>query len=64
MEEIEKIAGQLLEQSETFKTLAASAEPSREVRLPPSTVDGLTKRFAQMSASPRKIGKASKPNDN
>jgi hypothetical protein len=55
MEEIEKIADQLQTESETFRTLAASAEPSGEVRLPPSTVDGLAQRFAQMSESLRKI---------
>ena len=57
MEEIEKIADQLEQESDTFKTLAAGAEPSGEVRLPPSTVEGLAKRFAQMSESLRKIAK-------
>ena len=55
MEEIEKIADQLKQEAETFKTLIASAETSGEVRLPPSTVEGLAKRFAQMSESLRKI---------
>jgi hypothetical protein len=55
MEEIEKIADQLRQESETFKTLAAGAEASGEVRLPPSTVKGLALRFAQMSESLRKI---------
>jgi hypothetical protein len=57
MEEIQKIADQLQQESETFKTLASSAEASGEVRLPPSTVEGLAKRFAQMSESLRKISK-------
>jgi hypothetical protein len=57
MEELQKIADQLQQESETFKTLAASSEGSGEVRLPPSTVEGLAKRFAQMSESLRKIAK-------
>jgi hypothetical protein len=55
MEEIQKIADQLQQESETFKTLAAGAKAAGEVRLPPSTVEGLAKRFAQMSESLRKI---------
>jgi hypothetical protein len=43
------IADQLQQESETVTTLAASAKASVEVRLPPSTVEGLAKRFAQMS---------------
>jgi hypothetical protein len=62
MEEIEKIADQLEQESETFKALAAGAEPSGEVRLPPSTVEGLAKRFAQMSESLRKIARESGQN--
>ena len=62
MEEIEKIAEQLEKESETFKTLAAGAEPSGEVRLPPSTVEGLAMRFAQMSESLREIARASGQN--
>jgi hypothetical protein len=54
-EEIQRIADQLQQEAETFKTLAASAEASGEVRLPPSTVDGLARRFAQMSESLKKI---------
>jgi hypothetical protein len=57
MEEIQKIADQLQQESETFQMLAASAEASGEVRLPPSTVEGLAKRFAQMSESLRRIAK-------
>jgi hypothetical protein len=57
MDEIQKIADQLQQESETFKTLAASAEGAGDVRLPPSTVEGLAKRFAQMSESLRKIAK-------
>jgi hypothetical protein len=61
MQEIEKIADQLQQESETFKTLAAGAEPSGEVRLPPSTVEGLAKRFAQMSESLRQIAAERQP---
>jgi hypothetical protein len=64
MEEIEKIADQLQAESETFTTLAASAAPSGEVRLPPSTVEGLAKRFAQMGESLRKIAAEAKPKEN
>ena len=62
MEEIEKIADQLQQESETFKTLAAGAATSGEVRLPPSTVEGLAKRFAQMSQSLRALAKESRQN--
>jgi uncharacterized protein YukE len=55
MEEITKIVDQLRQESETFKNLAAGAQPSGEVRLPPSTVEGLAERFAQLSESLRKI---------
>ena len=55
MEEITKIADQLGQEAETFKGLAASAQTSGEARLPPSTVEGLAKRFAQMSESLKKI---------
>jgi hypothetical protein len=57
MKEIERIADQLEQESQTFEMLAANAEPSGEVRLPPSTVKGLAKRFAQMSDSLRAIAK-------
>jgi hypothetical protein len=57
MDELEKIADQLREESETFKNLAANAEATGEVRLPPSTVNGLAMRFAQISESLRKIAK-------
>jgi uncharacterized protein YukE len=55
MEGIDKIANQLEKEAETFRNLAAGAAASNEVRLPPSTVEGLAKRFAQMSESLRKI---------
>ena len=54
MEEIGKIAEQLQQESETFKNLAAGAQ-SGEVRLPSTTVDGLAKRFAQLSDSLKRI---------
>ena len=62
MEDIGKIAEQLEQESETFKTLAAGAELSGEVRLPPSTVEGLARRFAHMSESLRKIAEELKQN--
>jgi hypothetical protein len=55
MEEITKIVDQLKQESETFKNLAAGAQTTGEVRLPPSTVEGLAERFAQLSESLRKI---------
>jgi hypothetical protein len=55
MEGIDKIADQLEQEAQTFRNLAASADATNEVRLPPSTVEGLAKRFAQMSESLRKI---------
>lgn len=57
MEEIEKIADQLQQESETFKGLAAGAETTGEVRLHPTAVEGLAKRFAQMSDSLREAAK-------
>jgi hypothetical protein len=62
MEEIEKIADQLEQESETFRNLAAGATAG-EVRLPPSTVEGLAMRFAQMSESLRKMAIESRQNE-
>jgi hypothetical protein len=59
MEELQKIAEQLEQESETFKNLAAGAEATQEVRLHATAVEGLAKRFAQMSESLKKI--ASEP---
>ena len=57
MDEIEKIADQLEQESETFKNLAAGADAMGEVRLPPSTVEGLAERFTQLSESLRRIAR-------
>jgi hypothetical protein len=61
MEEIGKIADQLEQEAETFKSLASGALTTGEVRLPPSTVEGLAKRFTQLSESLRKIAKGLQP---
>ena len=61
MEEIEKIAHQLEQESETFRNLAAGATAG-EVRLPPSTVEGLAQPFAQMGGSLRQIARESGQN--
>jgi hypothetical protein len=63
MEEITKIADQLEKEAETFRKLAASADSTNEVRLPSSTVEGLAKRFAQLSDSLRKIAEKTKTKD-
>jgi hypothetical protein len=60
MKEIERITDQLEQESQTFETLAANAEPSGEVRLAPSTVKGLAEvcadeRFAEGDC--KKVGK-------
>ena len=61
MEEILKSADQLEQESGTCKGLAEGAKATNEVRLPASTVEGLAKRFAQLSQSLRKIAAELKP---
>jgi hypothetical protein len=56
VEEIKKIADQLEQESDTSRNLAHGVDdPTDEVRLACSTVEGLAKRFAQMTESLRKI---------
>ncbi len=55
MDEVIRVAEQLETEAETFKNLAAGAEPTGEVHLHANVIAGFGKRFSQMAESLRKI---------